>query len=262
MKFASLGSGSEGNALLISDASNQTTVMIDCGFGIKETEKRLSRLNKLPSDITAIVVTHEHKDHVGGVFKFARRHHIPVWLTSGTYQAVAHDTKEVDIHLCRDSEELVFGALTVIPFTVPHDAREPVQYVVLEAQSKLGVLTDIGQSTPYVLERLQGCDALVLECNHDRDMLAHSSYPASVRMRIAGPFGHLSNEASADILQALDKSRLRTVIAAHISQRNNLSELAYQALAPILTDTSCELLIADQEEGFSWQEVLVHSVAA
>lgn len=256
MKFASLGSGSEGNALLISDASNQTTVMIDCGFGIKETEKRLSRLNKLPSDISAILVTHEHKDHVGGVFKFARRHQIPVWLTSGTYQAVVHDTKDVDIHVCKDGDVLVFNALRLMPFTVPHDAREPVQYTVVEGDIKLGVLTDIGQSTPYVIEQLNGCDALVLECNHDRDMLARSSYPPSVRMRIAGPFGHLSNEASADILTTLDKSRLRLVIAAHISQRNNLSELAYQALSPIVEQvTDCELMIADQEEGFDWQQI-------
>lgn len=252
MKFASLGSGSSGNALLIKAASSTAMVMLDCGFALRETERRLARMGVHPRDITAIVVTHEHADHVGGVFKFARRHGTPVWLTAGTYAAVSRDCNKVDIHLCRDGDALSFGTLVVHPFTVPHDAREPVQYAVTEVGVKLGILTDVGQATSHLVAALAGCDALVLECNHDRTMLANSVYPPSVRARIAGPFGHLSNEASAQILDALDKSRLHTIVAAHLSHQNNTPELARQALADVLGDAACEIVIADQEDGFAW----------
>lgn len=255
MKFASLGSGSEGNALIIAAASGTTTttVMLDCGFGIKETERRLARIGKLPTDLSGIVVTHEHTDHVGGVFKFARRHRIPVWLTYGTYQAVGVDAcKDVTLHFCRDSEELVIGDLALLPYTVPHDAREPVQYVLNDGRHKLGVLTDAGQSTAHLVQALGGCDALVLECNHDRQMLADSAYPPSLKRRIGGAYGHLANDTSAEILAALDKQRLKTVVGAHLSLKNNTPELAREALVGALAAHPAEVMIACQEEGFDW----------
>jgi phosphoribosyl 1,2-cyclic phosphodiesterase len=255
MKFASLGSGSSGNALLIKAAASNTIVMLDCGFALRETERRLAKINLDPKDITAIVVTHEHADHVGGVFKFARRHGTPVWLTAGTYRAVAHDCNKVRVFICKDGDALQFESLTLHPYTVPHDAREPVQYVAKEAGLKLGVLTDVGQQTAHLVAALAGCDALVLECNHDPVMLSNSTYPPSVRARIGGPFGHLSNERSAHILKALDKERLHTVIAAHLSHQNNTPELARKALLPVLDGTSCEIVIADQDEGFEWMSV-------
>jgi phosphoribosyl 1,2-cyclic phosphodiesterase len=257
LKFASLGSGSDGNALLISTASGttRTTDMLDCGFAIRETERRLARLGMMPGDLAGIVVTHEHQDHVGGVFKFARRHRIPVWLSFGTYQAVRKDCNGVSIHLCRDGERLAIGDLELIPYTVPHDAREPVQYVAEDGRSKLGVLTDAGQSTPHLIQRLGGCDALMLECNHDRQMLANSTYPASLRQRIGGAYGHLSNEATAEILAALDQSRLKKIVGAHLSQQNNTPELARAALCSAIETDSIEVMIACQEEGFDWIEL-------
>ena len=254
MKFASLGSGSEGNALLISAASGvtRTTVMLDCGFAIRETERRLNRLGMMPQDLAGIVVTHEHQDHVGGVFKFARRHRIPVWLSFGTYQAVRKDCDGVDIHFCRDGERLAIGDLELIPYTVPHDAREPVQYVAHDGRFKLGVLTDAGQSTPHLINALAGCDALMLECNHDREMLAKSAYPPSLRQRIGGAYGHLSNDTTAAILNALDKSRLKTVVGAHLSQQNNTPELARVALCSALNANPTDIMIACQEDGFGW----------
>jgi len=266
LKFASLGSGSEGNALLISTASSitstttkaTTTVMLDCGFGIKETERRLVRLGVSAADLSAIVVTHEHQDHVGGVFKFARRHGLPVWLTHGTYQAVSKVPKncsDVQMHFCRDGQPLAIGDLQLTPYTVPHDAREPVQYVASDGKLRLGVLTDAGKSTNHLINALTGCDALILECNHDRQMLRDSAYPPSLKRRIGGEYGHLSNEVASEILVALDQSVLRKVVGAHLSLRNNTRELALAALHRGRKNMQTELMIACQEDGFDWVEI-------
>jgi phosphoribosyl 1,2-cyclic phosphodiesterase len=254
LKFASLGSGSEGNALLISTGSGttRTTVMLDCGFGIRETERRLAKLRMTPADVSGIVVTHEHQDHVGGVFKFARRHRIPVWLTFGTFQAVEKDCAGVKMYLCQDGDHLTIGDLVLSPYTVPHDAREPVQYVASNERYKLGVLTDAGHATPHLIEVLGGCDALMLECNHDRNMLANSKYPPSLRRRIGGAYGHLSNHTTAEILASLDRSRLKIVVGAHLSRENNTPELAREALCGALGADQATVMIACQDEGFAW----------
>ncbi len=229
--------------------------MLDCGFAIKETERRLQRLGMGPSELAGIVVTHEHQDHVGGVFKFARRHRIPVWLSFGTYQAVRNDCNGVDFRFCRDGERFVIQDLELVPYTVPHDAREPVQYVALDGRRKLGVLTDAGQSTPHLIQALARCDALMLECNHDREMLANSKYPPSLRNRIGGAYGHLSNDTTAQILDALDKSCLKTVVGAHLSQQNNTPALARAALCSVMGADSARVMIACQDEGFNWVDL-------
>tara|TARA_R110001599_G_scaffold64023_3_gene178588 strand:- start:164008 stop:164784 length:777 start_codon:yes stop_codon:yes gene_type:complete len=253
LKFASLGSGSEGNALLISTQSGgtHTTVMLDCGFGIRETEQRLARLGMLPNQLSGIVVTHEHQDHIGGVFKFARRHQLPVWLTFGTYQACAGKDAGVTIHFCRDGEALAIRDLELAPYTVPHDAREPVQYVANDGLLKLGVLTDAGHVTPHMITALGACDALMLECNHDRQMLADSAYPPSLKQRIGGAYGHLSNQVAGALLSQLDQSRLKQVVGAHLSLKNNTSTLAHQTLMGAVS-ANVEVSVACQEQGFGW----------
>ena len=254
MRFASLGSGSEGNGLVVE--SGDTRVMIDCGFGVRDTATRLARLGLLPESLDAILVTHEHSDHVGGVRAFATRHRIPVWATFGTLSAVAARIEGMEGCFGFDSHDaFAIVALEIRPFPVPHDAREPVQFVIGDGAVRLGVLTDIGASTPYVEASLAGCDALVLECNHDRDLLANSAYPYPLKQRIAGPFGHLDNEAAADLLARIDTGRLQHIIAAHLSQHNNTQALARAALARALECSEDWIGIADQSAGFAWRDI-------
>lgn len=260
MKFASLGSGSEGNALLISAASDSdddagtTTIMLDCGFALRETERRLQRLALDPGTLSGLLVTHEHSDHVGGIFKLARRYQLPVWLSYGTWQAVRDAAAGVDVRFCRDNVPFTIGALELLPYTVPHDAREPLQYVARSGGLQLGVLTDAGHPTPHLVASLAACDALLLECNHDVQLLAESRYPPSLKSRIGGPFGHLSNAHAAQILASLDRSRLNKIVGAHLSQQNNTPELARSAMDSVVGVEQIDVMIACQQEGFGWLE--------
>ena len=254
MKMASLGSGSEGNALLISANSGitETLVMLDCGFGLKEVESRLNRLQVDPASLSGIIVTHEHQDHVGGVFRLARRYKIPVWMTHGTFEVVRKDADGVTVQICRDGEPFAIRDLQIYPYTVPHDAREPVQFTATDGHCKLGVLTDVGHATPHLIDVLGGCDALLLEFNHDADMLAQSVYPPWLKARIGGQLGHLSNHQAADILQSLDRSRLTRLIAGHLSQKNNYPDKVRSVITDVLGGSHVELVIADQVAGFGW----------
>jgi len=254
VRFASLGSGSEGNGLVVE--VGDTRILIDCGFRVRDTVARLARLGIEPESLAAILVTHEHADHAGGVAAFAARYRVPVWLTFGTLEMIGDRTTRMESIRGFDSHDtFAIGALEVRPFPVPHDAREPVQFVVSDGARRLGVLTDIGVTTRYVEASLTGCDALVLECNHDLAMLEDGDYPWPLKQRIASRLGHLHNEAAAELLAALDTSRLRHVIAAHLSQQNNTPAKARAALAGALNCTPDWIGIADQDNGFAWREL-------
>ena len=254
MRFASLGSGSAGNALVVE--VNKTRVMLDCGFGIADTVSRLGRLGLMPHDLSGIVVTHEHADHIGGVAGFARKYGVKVWLTHGTMTVWQSNVSRLPEFQLIDSHfSFAVGEMEVQPYTVPHDAREPVQYVFGDGDKRLGVLTDVGCSTPHIEATLSGCDALVLECNHDYDLLLNSRYPMGLKKRISGRNGHLENAVAAGLLAKLDQTRLQHVVAAHLSEQNNTPELAQTALAAVL---NCELGwvgVADQANGFGWREI-------
>jgi len=254
MRFASLGSGSKGNALLIE--ANGTRVLLDCGFGPGEITARISRLGLEPADLDAIIVTHEHGDHGGGVAKLASRFDLPVYLTRGTLSGLGAEGRSIaKTKLIDACTPFAIGGAEIMPYTVPHDAREPVQFVVSDGTVRLGVLTDTGMPTPHIVQALSGVDALVLECNHDLDMLMNGPYPAQLKSRIAGRLGHLSNEASAELVRAMDCSRLQYVIAAHLSEKNNTPDLARAALAGALGCAPDWIAIATQDDGFAWRQI-------
>ena len=255
MRFASLGSGSQGNALIVD--AGETKLLLDCGFSVRTTIQRLARINVLPDEISAILVTHEHGDHMAGVFRFASRFAIPVYLTHGTLKAALRGkTVTAECRLIDGHQPFNIDGLQIFPYPVPHDAKEPVQYLFSDGNHRLGVLTDSGSVTPHIVETLSACDALVLECNHDAAMLAASAYPASLKQRISGRFGHLDNAQAASLLQQIDRTRLQHIVAAHLSEQNNSPELAMAALASVLNCSEDWVCVADQSSGFAWRQLL------
>ena len=254
MRFASLGSGSEGNSLLVE--VDGTRILADCGFTLSETVARLARLGIEPDTIDAILITHEHDDHVGGVARFARKFGVPVWITYGTLQSTRRQFEDVDrIQIFDCERRFAIGAIEVEPYTVPHDAREPAQFVFSDGSARLGLLTDAGYLTPHMRAVLGHLDAFVIECNHDLDLLWAGAYPQRLKERIAGKFGHLDNAAAAHLLESIDCSRLTHLIAAHLSRHNNTPALASAALARALNCEAHWIGIATQAEGFAWREI-------
>ncbi|WP_127477603.1 MBL fold metallo-hydrolase [Sulfurivermis fontis] len=251
MRFASLGSGSRGNATLVEQGD--TLLLIDCGFSLRETERRLLRLGRDPAQVSAILVTHEHGDHLSGVALFARRYGVPVWLSAGT--RAAGNEEIADCRVFSSHASFAVGDVEVTPFPVPHDAREPTQFVFGNGAQRLGLLTDTGSLTPHIEQQLTGCDALVLECNHDPTMLANGIYPPLLKARVGGDYGHLSNEQAGTLLQRIDCSHLQHIVAAHLSDKNNTPPLAVAALATALDCEHAWIGVAHQDDGLGWREL-------
>jgi phosphoribosyl 1,2-cyclic phosphodiesterase len=252
IRFAALGSGSRGNCLVV--CAGRTRVMVDCGFPVSEIARRLARLALTPQDIDAVLVTHEHSDHIGSAAAFSRRYHKPVWLTAGTLDAL-RDTAFHDVHIFHAHEQLALGDLHIKPYPVPHDAREPCQFLFSDGDRRLGLLTDAGSVTAHMQRTLDGCDALLLECNHDTGMLAAGPYPESLKRRVGGGLGHLANHQAEAMLAALDTTRLKHVIGMHLSEKNNTEALALESLSRALGCTPDWLDVARQDKGFGWRAV-------
>lgn len=247
MKFASLGSGSRGNATLVQLAD--TLLMVDNGFSIKETDKRLQRLGVSGDDISAILVTHEHADHLGGVARYAKRYNIPVWTSHGTATMMGN----VETLQCFNSHQRFdLGGITVEPVLVPHDAREPTQFVFHSADFKFGIMTDTGSITDHMVDALSGCNGLLLECNYDRDMLLNGHYPQSLKQRVAGDWGHLDNQQAAELLQRIDTADLQHLVLAHISEKNNTRDLVLDTVSQAIPYDRAWLKVIDQDQGLAW----------
>lgn len=250
MRFASIGSGSKGNATLVE--SGEALIMVDCGFGIREAVARLQRLKVDPAQLNAILLTHEHGDHLKGVKSLARRYGVPVYTTAGTWLAGKLQVLE-DVRFITPEQRFSIRDIDVDPVTVPHDAREPVQFVLHSGAHRLGLLTDLGHITSHVRQQFAQCDALFLECNHDLRMLAEGPYPPMLKRRVGGHWGHLSNTQARALLQYWGTDRLQHIVASHLSDKNNLPELAVDALYPLLDGATDRLHISTQSHGIAWQ---------
>jgi phosphoribosyl 1,2-cyclic phosphodiesterase len=250
MRFTSLGSGSRGNATVVE--AGQTRLLVDCGYTSRELERRLDALELRGEALSAILVTHEHADHVRGVGPVARRYGIPVWTSTGTARAATFGDLPA-LHLfSAHAGSFRIGDIEVEPFAVPHDAREPCQFVFTAGSRRFGMLTDAGRITPHIVGSLRELDALLLECNHDPDLLARGPYPPALRARVGGPLGHLSNDQAAELLQLLDHGRLAHLVAGHLSEKNNHPELAAAALLAVSTHLGSRLAILRQDGVSGW----------
>ena len=249
LRVASVGSGSKGNATLV--ASEETTLLIDCGFPAREMLSRLDQINVDIADIDAILVTHEHSDHIGGVAAVSKAAGAPIYVTHGTLTSGKLEGARTIVEIESDSE-FAIGDIEVSAITVPHDAKEPVQYVFKHAARRVGVLTDLGMVSPHVLRAYEGCDLLLLEFNHDLAMLRRGPYPAALKRRVSGDFGHLNNDQALGMLEAMGESVPGTLIAGHISEQNNSIDAVSALLGPLIQRTEMNVIYATQSQGFDW----------
>ena len=244
--LASLGSGSKGNATLVRLGGE--LILVDCGFSTREVVRRMAPLGVAPGDLSAILVTHEHTDHVRGVQSLAHRYQIPVYASHGTLKAMQFALSATPINA---HGRFAVGAVQVRPVAVPHDAREPTQFVFEADGHRVGVLSDLGHVTPHVVSSYRDCDLLMMESNHDADMLQAGGYPPSLKRRVGGNLGHLSNTQAADLLAQVGHAGSQVVIG-HVSEQNNAPELLERTFAG-LRGKVASLVIADQASGVAWQ---------
>lgn len=253
MRFASLGSGSRGNALVVE--YDGKCMMIDCGLPIKTLQASMQRLALSTDAIDAVFITHEHSDHIKGLRSFLRRRSVPVYMTRGTAE-MSDNLSLSELKIITDLQQIRIGDMCVKPVIVPHDAREPCQYVVSSDTPRrlLGVITDLGCCSEHVVEHFSNCDAYVLECNHDIDMLRDGRYPPSVKRRVLSDWGHLSNCQARDMLARFGCDKLQWLVLAHLSQQNNDKRLALGEISTVFPERD-RILVADQDNGFDWLNI-------
>jgi phosphoribosyl 1,2-cyclic phosphodiesterase len=253
MKFCSLGSGSSGNSYLVS--KNNSNIIVDCGFSVSELEGRMSLREIKPSEITVIFLTHEHDDHSKGAFAFAEKYNKPIYLTYGTFKMCQKRIKKsynlnINIISPLDSIELDDFMVNVIP--VPHDAREPVQFKFESEKTTLAIVTDLGFGNKELINSIQHINALILESNHDENLLSKSRYPKNLKDRIRSNYGHLSNEESLEILKKINLDNLKWLGAAHLSKENNSPELVKDSWKKVFEH---QINIIDPDIGMPWVSI-------
>lgn len=227
MRVTVLASGSGGNVTLVEGRRGR--ILIEMGLSEREASRRLRAMGIEPSQVQAIVISHEHADHIRGAPLFSRRHGVPLCASSGTASAASLDPLDlagfVEIETGKPFE---IAGMSVLPFPVPHDAVDNVGFVVEEDGARLGYVTDLGFPSGLVMERLRGCDVLVVESNHDMGMLRSGPYPAHVKQRVMSRSGHLSNDQSAELLRETVTGATRAVFLAHLSRKNNDGRIALE----------------------------------
>jgi phosphoribosyl 1,2-cyclic phosphodiesterase len=243
--LASLGSGSRGNGTLV--RFGRSLFLIDCGFTVKQAEARLARLGVNPGEISAILVTHEHADHASGVAALAHKYAIPVYASYGTLSnrqySLVGSAFDGDV-------PFTLGDVLINPVRVPHDAREPTQFVLSQADMRIGVLSDLGCVTPHVVEQFSGLDLFMLEANHDVSALESGRYPPLLKRRIRSDLGHLSNGQSAELLGEVAHDDLHVVIG-HVSEENNGVDFLDGSFAPHRERVK-SFQVATQSTGMPW----------
>lgn len=249
---SSLGSGSKGNASLVAFAD--TLLMIDNGFSCKETEARMFARNIQAEQVTHILVTHEHSDHCKGVSAFANKYSLPVFMSYGTSLHKSAGSIE-DLRIFDSHSAFNCGEIKVSPVVVPHDAREACQFIFQVNQKKIGLLTDLGSVTPLVYEQYSDCNILLLEFNHDYEKLLSGSYPAKLKARVSGDFGHLSNRQACEFLRKVSTDQLDYLVAMHISEQNNCAKVVEQEIKEVELNPLTQLILAKQNQGFDWLQV-------
>lgn len=259
IKVAALGSGSSGNSLLV--RAGQTTLLVDCGFTMKESLARMSRLGVVPSDLDAVLISHEHGDHVKGIGPLSRKFGLTVWCTHGTYHQMK-DNRFSSVRLFHAHEPFDIGDIHVDPFPTPHDAAESCQFVFTADQTRFANVTDLGACTPHVREKLAGVNGLVVECNYDNEMLRNGPYPPSLQARIRSDYGHLGNDQAGELLRQLDHPGLQCILLGHLSEKNNADAVALATIEQHLDAQHDRISVLAQHCCSEWFEVNVHAAAA
>jgi phosphoribosyl 1,2-cyclic phosphodiesterase len=241
-----LASGSKGNAVYVSDGA--CSILVDAGLSGKAIELRMKERGLAPESLNAIVVSHEHSDHIQGVGVLSRRYRLPVYIAPGTLAAAPQVGRLHKTHHFECGRDFAIGDIRIHPFSLSHDAADPAGFTFQLNGAKVGIATDLGVATAMVKEHLKACTLLVLEANHDPDMLINGPYPWPLKQRIKGRSGHLSNQESRILLGELQHENLTHVVLAHLSETNNTPEAAYQSVASVLTKCTPRLSVALQDQ--------------
>ena len=260
LQFAVLSSGSKANCSVVRSLSN--TVLVDCGLSLRETELRIRHLGLEPNQIEAIVISHEHTDHTCGVRLFVKRYGVPVYMNRETARAAKFEHGEFVPF--ETGARFSIGDLSFMPVSVPHDAADPVAFRIDAVSKSIAIVTDLGYVTPHVEDIIVGLDALVLESNHDKDMLQRGPYPWHLKQRILSRVGHISNCTASSVLEQIVArldSKLKVVIGGHVSEKNNTPQLVQEALSAAIiksavqSDRCPEVLVASAKAPTRWIEV-------
>ncbi len=238
MRFCTIASGSSGNCTYV--GTDNTHILVDAGISGRRIEAGLKQLDLTGHDLDAILVTHEHADHIAGLGVMARKYEIPIYTTGGTADAMQRAGSlgripEGAIHEFMEDEPFAIGDLNIRAFTIPHDAAQPVGFRIGSGNTSVGIATDLGKYTDYIVDNLTGLDALLLEANHDVNMLLVGKYPYLLKQRILGDRGHLSNENAGRLLCRLLHDDLKAVFLGHLSKENNYEALAYETVCTEVT---------------------------